>query len=89
MGLLADIIAGFGEAVSDIRHKLVEEGWFGRQVTDREAPATLDEVTSGRTIHDASWEPPRQSFEEAWSPSSKDPTPDAPSPGREGPDLDR
>ena len=25
----------FGAAVEDIRHKLVEEGWFGRTVTPR------------------------------------------------------
>ncbi len=32
-GILDTIISGIGEAVTDIRHKVVEEGYFGRQVT--------------------------------------------------------
>lgn len=32
-GIIDSIIKGVGEAVTDIRHKVVEEGYFGRQVT--------------------------------------------------------
>lgn len=31
--LLDEIVSGFANAVEDVRHKVVEEGWFGRQVT--------------------------------------------------------
>lgn len=40
MGRLWDEIAkGLGNAVADIREKVVEEPWFGRVVTEREATA--------------------------------------------------
>jgi hypothetical protein len=32
-GVLDSIIKGIGEAVTDVRQKVVEEGYFGRQVT--------------------------------------------------------
>lgn len=36
---LEDLMQGFGDAVADIREKVVEEPWFGRVVTERgEAP---------------------------------------------------
>ena len=31
---LDDLLRGIGNAVNDIRHKVVEEGWFGRVVTE-------------------------------------------------------
>ena len=33
------IFDAFGEAIADIRHKLVEEGWFGRETTDKDIGA--------------------------------------------------
>ena len=35
----------FGELITDLRHKLVEEPWFGRAVTPPHKPAT-DEPTA-------------------------------------------
>ncbi len=34
MSLLDDITRGIGSAVADLRHKVVEEPYFGRVVTD-------------------------------------------------------
>lgn len=45
-GILDTIISGIGEAVTDIRHKVVEEGYFGRQVTADE-PAKSPYVAQG------------------------------------------
>ena len=93
MGLFASILSGIGDAISDVRHKVVEEGWFGRQVTDAH-PAGMPEITAPE-IHPPSksegsvWEPPHQSFEEAWATK---PSPDdrsAAEPGRDAPGLDR
>lgn len=92
-GLFAAILAGIGEAISDVRHKVVEEGWFGRQVTDA-YPSAMPEITAPEIRPPAKpegsiWEPPRQSFEEAWATK---PAPDdrsAVEPGRDAPGLDR
>ncbi len=37
-------VEGFGDAIADVRQTLVEEGWFGRAVTDGPAgePASLE-----------------------------------------------
>ena len=32
-GLFDTLFAAFGKAIADIRHKVVEEGWFGRATT--------------------------------------------------------
>lgn len=57
-GILDTIISGIGEAVTDIRHKVVEEGYFGRQVTADESakspyseqglPATYEEFRASK-----------------------------------------
>jgi hypothetical protein len=36
---LDELVKGFGDAVTDIRQKVVEEPMYGRAVTEREAPA--------------------------------------------------
>ena len=33
MSLLDEIVRGVGEVFADIRHKVIEEPWFGREVT--------------------------------------------------------
>jgi hypothetical protein len=50
-GQMAD---GFGHAVADIRHKLVEEGWWGRAVTpEPTGPGVGDQI---RTVaEDLGW----------------------------------
>ena len=46
-GVLNSIIKGIGEAVTDIRHKVVEEGYFGRQVTPDIQPEVSPYVEQG------------------------------------------
>lgn len=46
-GVLDSIIKGIGEAVTDIRHKVVEEGYFGRQVTPDIQPEVSPYVEQG------------------------------------------
>ncbi len=36
--LVDSITAIFGEAITDIRHKVVEEPWFGRETTPSASP---------------------------------------------------
>jgi hypothetical protein len=93
MGLFASLLSGIGEAIADVRHKVMEEGWFGRQVTDNHSFAfseiSAPEIRPPATSEGTVWEPPRQSFEEAWATK---PSPDDPSsiePGRDAPGLDR
>jgi hypothetical protein len=38
MAPLAWFLEGFGKVVDDIRHKVVEEPWFGREVTPSSEP---------------------------------------------------
>jgi hypothetical protein len=60
-GFWDGLFAGIRNAIADIRHKVVEEGWFGRAVT-REP----------RKAHDDFYRPilPERatSFEEQWAP---------------------
>jgi hypothetical protein len=37
--LVDEFLEGIGNAVTDVREKVAEEGWFGRVVTDNIAPA--------------------------------------------------
>jgi len=37
--LLEEIFKGFADAVTDIREKVIEEPWFGRPVSERDASA--------------------------------------------------
>ena len=54
-----------GDAVADIRSKLIDEGWFGRRVGDRPGGA---QGWDGPTIHDTPRDLPRgPSLEEAWA----------------------
>jgi hypothetical protein len=40
--LYEEIATGVADAIVDIREKVVEEGWFGRVVTNREAVTELN-----------------------------------------------
>ena len=40
--LYDQIIGGIGNAIADIREKVVEEPWFGRTVTERESSLTIE-----------------------------------------------
>jgi hypothetical protein len=38
--IFEEALSSIGAAISDIREKVVEEGWFGRAVTDGQSAAT-------------------------------------------------
>lgn len=82
-GVLEFLRAGLGDAVSDIRSKLIEEGWFGRRSGAPSGGASLASDWTGPTVHGAAL-PPRQSFEEAWAPRKADQEPSPP-----GMEIDR
>ncbi|MDH4745876.1 hypothetical protein OMP43_17765 [Sphingomonas sp. CBMAI 2297] len=43
MASLFDQITGvLGDAIADIRHRLVEEGWFGRSITPEQPERPID-----------------------------------------------
>ena len=62
--LFEQFIAEFGNAVTDVREKVVEEPWFGRTVTD------TPPVQAGNDTPSAFQEFAQQAIREA--PSSKD-----------------
>jgi hypothetical protein len=62
------IFDAFGEAIADIRHKLVEEGWFGRETTDKDMGAHEQAQGMGNQTHIA---------------FGRYPEPDAPAPSRQ------
>lgn len=56
-----------GDAVADIRSKLIDEGWFGRRVGERPGGGLAD-GWNGPSIHNTPRDLPRgPSFEEAWA----------------------
>ena len=61
--LLADLYGSLGDAVADVRQKVVEEGYFGRAVTqlDIDAPqwpeAREGGPSFGSVTHDREMEP--------------------------------
>jgi len=84
-----ELAKGFGDAVTDIRQKVVEEPWFGRAVTERgEQPApqeaepqpSFGSVTTTRDI-----EP--QQGERLWSEATSRPGPEQEQ--ERGQDIDR
>ncbi|MDV6333150.1 hypothetical protein [Asticcacaulis sp. 201] len=58
---MSSLFEEFARAVEDIRHKLVEEGWFGRQVTG-DAPPPAETL---------GWDMPPASFDEQWAPAER------------------
>jgi len=45
--ILGQIADGVGNAVADVRHKVLEEGWFGRATTSEQSgPGPANEVSS-------------------------------------------
>ncbi len=80
--IFAELFEGLGQAIADIRHKLVEEGWFGRQLGDQHT--NFNAPSTGDTF----WDMPRATFDEQWSPA--DPTREAePSQDIHGHDFER
>lgn len=54
-----------GDAIADVRSKLIDEGWFGRRgVTDARSAST---AWDSPTVHDAVGLPAGATFEEAWA----------------------
>lgn len=66
-GLFASLLNEFARAVEDTRHKLVEDGWFGRQVTG-DAPPPAETL---------GWDRLTISFDEQWAPSERNANMDA------------
>lgn len=80
-GFLDVLFASIGNAIADIRHKVVEEGWFGRAVT-----------RDPRKAHDDFYRPvlPERatSFEEQWAVREAAPTERDRAQERSGPGID-
>lgn len=63
-----DVAKGIGDAVADVRSKLIDEGWFGRRGPSASSPSAdlgweLD-APKPRTMDDLR---ALQSFEDAWA----------------------
>jgi hypothetical protein len=56
-GFVDSIVAGIAAAVEDIRHKVVEEPWFGRAVTPPTFPGHSSPDPLGRTLPEKSAAP--------------------------------
>lgn len=65
----------FGEMIADIRHKVVEQGWFGREVTETPAQEPVQDEPSS----DLGWVNWRDA----------EPAPSDPAPVDRGYDIDR
>jgi len=59
MAGLNEFLRGIGEAFADIRHKVIEEPWFGREVTptpdrahepEAKRPAVMEAFFQGREV---------------------------------------
>jgi hypothetical protein len=62
-GIFDRIARGVGDAITDIRQKLIDEGWFGRSVMAPDATPGQD-----TRPHSSFADLPRSSFAEDWSP---------------------
>lgn len=80
-GGFGSVFEEIARAFEDIRHKVVEEGWFGRQVTGSDLPQSSAE--------ELGWEMPKPSFDELWAPIERDDPPAAHAPEHEGLDMER
>lgn len=78
-GFLDSLFEAIGRVVEDIRHKVVEEGWFGRQVTGDAPPNAAERL---------GWDMPKQSFDELWAPAERDAAKEQDAPERDGPGMD-
>ncbi len=63
-GFWDELFANIGDAVADIRQKVVEEGWFGRAITD-------DTQTGVGSFYRPVTQEPLASFEEQWMPRER------------------
>lgn len=72
------LLGGFGDAIADVRSKLIDEGWFGR--TDGVAPEPA------QTSEHGLYGPPR-TFDKLWAPRAPDDA--VRGPERDAPGIDR
>ena len=88
MGSIWDAAApGITEAVTDVRKRVVEEGWFGREVSPKEM-----EVTHHGGIHGKADDRPasaHQGFYDLCRANEQMKPPEPPDQGRQAPDMDR
>jgi hypothetical protein len=60
------------DAIADIRHRAVEEPWFGRAVTEREAGEMQPETAIGVAVCITSWPQARESHQPAAAEHNRD-----------------
>lgn len=65
-GIADRLVAGLGDAVADIRTKLLDEAWFGRRTTSPGEASSLG-WEQPPTVRAAADTMPRRSFEETWA----------------------
>lgn len=83
MSIIDDVTRGIGNAVTDVRHKVVEEPYFGRVVTDGPEAPTYSASTADQ---DRATDAPPEATEARPQPQAQ-PTPEQPQ-ERSAPDLD-
>lgn len=74
--MLDRMIAGFGQAVDDIRAKLIDEAWFGRRAASPRQFEPQDLGWDGPDTRRSGQEPsfmPRPSFEDMWATREREP----------------
>lgn len=67
----------FGEAVADIRHKVLEEGWFGKAVTPRAQTITIGTEGEQSPAEKLGWFQRREHGERTVEPDVHERTKDA------------
>jgi hypothetical protein len=75
-GILDALLGGFGQALADIRGKLIDEGWFGRRAAPPRqfdvSPLGWERAPERDTVWtDRTGVPTRQTFEELWAPRER------------------
>lgn len=74
------LLRGIGDAISDARSKLIDEGWFGGREAAPGSVSSLGWTTEGAEPA-RGFDMPRQSFEDAWAPRGREPMRDIPHQG--------
>ena len=74
-GFFEALFAALGSIFDDVRGKVVEEGWFGRQVSEAAdiSPIKAPDITPPNEPAGAVWEPPKRSIDELWAPAERSP----------------
>jgi hypothetical protein len=74
--LFDQLFKGIGDAVADIRQRVVEEPWFGRLVTDREGQEVQPETAIGVAVCITSWPQAREAHQPGSGEHERDTAPD-------------